>query len=116
MFYKKQLQKNIGLMPLFNFLIYTKLFTGIISVYFAKVTGSYAVGISLFAIIQVSLALMEVPTGVFSDTLGRRKFLIIGAVLSLMSVLFFAIGSSYLMLALGAMFVGISEAFFFCNN
>ena len=116
MFYKKQLQKNIGLMPLFNFLIYTKLFTGIISVYFAKVTGSYAVGISLFAIIQVSLALMEVPTGVFSDTLGRRKCLIIGAVLSLMSVLFFAIGSSYLILALGAMFVGISEAFFSGNN
>ncbi len=116
MFYKKQLQKNIRLMPLFNFLIYTKLFTGIISVYFAKVTGSYAVGISLFSIVQISLALMEVPTGVFSDTLGRRKCLIIGAILSLMSVLSFAIGSSYLMLALGAMFVGISEAFFSGNN
>lgn len=103
-------------MPIFNFLIYTKLFTGIISVYFAKVTGSYAVGLSLFSIIQVSLALAEVPTGVFSDTLGRRKCLIIGAVLSLLSVLSFAIGSSYLLLALGAMFVGISEAFFSGNN
>ena len=73
-------------MPLFNFLIYTKLFTGIISVYFAKVTGSYAVGISLFAIIQVSLALMEVPTGAVSDTLGGRKGFIMGAVLSVSRV------------------------------
>jgi len=110
------MHKNIKLLALFNFFTDFQLYSAILIIYFAKVTGSYVLGMSLFSVAMVSSALFEVPTGVFSDYIGRKKTMILGAVCSVLSVTFYAIGINYLILFIGALFEGLQRAWYSGNN
>ena len=110
------MQKNIRLLALFNFFTDFRLYSAILIIYFAKVTGSYALGMSLFSMAMVSTALFEVPTGIFSDYIGRKKTMILGALCSVLSVTFYAIGGNYLILFIGALFEGLQRAWYSGNN
>lgn len=111
-----QLQKNIKLLTYFNFFTDFKLYAPIAIVYFAQVTGSYALGMSIFSITMISSALFEVPTGIYSDFIGRKKTVILGAASAVIYAIFYAIGGSYLILIAGAIFEGLSRAFYSGNN
>lgn len=108
--------KNVKLLTWFNFCLDFRLYDAIAIIYFAQVTGSYALGLSIFSIGSVSAALFEVPTGVFSDLIGRRMTLVLGAISSTLSVVLYAIGGSFWILALGALSHGLSFALFSGNN
>lgn len=54
----------------------------------------------LFAIFMISLALLEIPTGAFADTLGHKSSVALGALLLSISFLILAIGSSFITFAL----------------
>lgn len=112
----RAMHKNIRLLALFNFFTDFRLYTAILIIYFAKITGSYALAMSLFSIAMVSSALFEVPTGVFSDYLGRKNTMIAGAICSVLSVVFYAIGMNYWMLCIGALFEGLQRAWYSGNN
>jgi MFS family permease len=64
----------------------------------------------------VSSALLEVPTGILSDMVGRRRTVIYGAFTSLVSVICYAIGGGYWVLLLGAIAEGAQRALFSGNN
>src|SRR3989344_1207145 len=68
--------------------------------YLERITGSYALGMSIFSIIMIGSALFEVPTGIFSDFIGRRKTVILGAFAAVLYVTFYAIGTNYYILAI----------------
>ena len=51
-------RRNIKLLSIFNFLIGFSLFTPLAILYFAKVSGSYILGTSVFGIIMISTATM----------------------------------------------------------
>ncbi len=108
-------EKNIKLLYWFNFFSDLRLYAPIAIIYFAHVSGSFVLGMSIFAIARVSSAIFEVPTGIFSDRIGRRKTLIFGAFASVLCVIFYALGS-YWFLAIGAVFEGLSRAFYSGNN
>ncbi len=108
--------KNIKLLYWFNFFSDFRLYAGIAILYFAKVTGSYALATSIFSITFIASALAEIPTGIYSDKIGRRKTIIVGSLLGTTAVLFYAIGGSYLILFLGAILDGVSRSFFSGNN
>lgn len=110
------MHKNIRLIALFNFFTTFHLFSAILIIYFAKVTGSYALGMSLFSVAMVSSALFEVPTGVFSDYIGRKKTMVLGAICAVLSITFYAIGSNYWFLFIGALFEGLQRAWYSGNN
>ena len=110
------LSKNVPLLKWFNFLIALRPFSALAIIYFSQVTHSYALGISMFSITQLSQAVFEIPTGLYSDRLGRKFCLMIGAFTSVLSVVFYAIGQSYLILAIGAVFQGTYFAAFNGNN
>ncbi len=110
------MHRNIKLLALFNFFTDFHLYSAILIIYFAKVTGSYALGMSLFSVAMVSSAVFEVPTGVFSDYIGRKKTIILGAVCSVLSIVFYAIGANYLFLLVGALFEGLRRAWYSGNN
>lgn len=110
------LHKNIRLLAWFNFFLSFRFYAPVLIIYFVRVTGSYALGASIFSIIMLSSALLEVPTGIFSDLIGRKKTLVLGAFSTLVSVLFYAIGGSYLILAIGAILQGLAMAFYSGNN
>lgn len=110
------IHKNIKILTWFNFLTDFRLYGPIAIIYFANVTGSYALGASIFSIVAISSAVLEVPTGIFSDRIGRKKTVILGSIASVFCVVLYAIGGSYWMLVLGALMEGLSRSFYSGNN
>lgn len=108
--------RNIKILTWFNFLTDFRLYAPIAIIYFAKVTGSYALGTSIFSIVAISSAVLEVPTGVFSDYIGRKNTVILGSIASVGCVVLYAIGGSYWMLVFGALMEGLSRSFYSGNN
>ena len=111
-----KLHKNIYLLTWFNFLLDFRFYAPVAIIYFAQVSGSYVLGMSIFSITMLSSAIFEVPTGVFSDIIGRKKTLVLGAAASLISVTFYAIGGTYIFLAIGALLEGLARSFYSGNN
>ncbi len=110
------MHKNIKILTWFNFFTDFLLYAPIAIIYFERITGSYALGMSIFSITMISSALFEVPTGVFSDYIGRRKTVIYGALFSVIFSIFYAIGQSFWILVVGALFQGLSRSFYSGNN
>lgn len=108
--------RNIKLLSWFNFFSDFTLYAPIAIIYFSQVSGSYVLGMSIFAIARVSSALFEVPTGIFSDRIGRRKTLILGAAAAIAFATFYAIGHSFWILVIGAILEGLSRSFYSGNN
>lgn len=84
--------------------------------YFSQVTGSFALGMLVFSIFSLSTSAFEVPTGVFSDKIGRKKTMVLGAFISALSLVITAIGGSFWFLAFGAVMGGLAQALFSGNN
>lgn len=110
------MERNIKLLAIFNFFTDLKFHSAILILYFVHVTGSFALGMSIFAVVQLFAALFEIPTGIFSDFLGRKKTLIIGASIAVLSAILYAIGINYWYLFLGAIAEGLSRAWYSGNN
>lgn len=119
------LHRNIRLLTWFNFISCFRLYNAIAILYFAKVSGSFALGMSVFAITMVSSALLELPTGVFSDKIGRKMTIVCGTVASIVFTVLYALasipalqsaGTAFWVLALGAVVEGLSRSFFSGNN
>ena len=107
---------NISLIFLFDFLNGLKFFGAIGIVIFATIAGNYTLGMSVFSIIALSATLSEVPTGILSDWIGRKKTMVIGALCSFLAVLLFSLASDFTLLCLGGTFMGIAQALFSGNN
>lgn len=111
-----QFHKNIKILTWFNFFTDFKLYAPIAIIYFARVSDSYALGMAVFSVAMVSSALFEIPTGVFSDFIGRKRTVVLGALAAVIYSIFYAIGQSFLILAIGAIFEGLSRSFYSGNN
>lgn len=109
-------KQNVKLLSWFYVLQNLRFYVVLSALYFSHVTGSFALGMSVFSIAQISQAVFEIPTGIYSDSIGRRKSLIFGTVLSLLSVLLYAIGTWYVVLVIGAIIEGIFRSLFSGNN
>ncbi len=67
--------------------------------------------LSLQSIYSITCALMEVPSGYFSDKLGRRKTMILGCLFYLIAYLFFTLGFGFWQIGIGEIFWGIGVSF-----
>jgi MFS family permease len=108
--------RNIRLLAWFSFWGDFRPYAPIAILYFAQISGSYALGMSIFAATRLAQSVLEVPTGIYSDKIGRKKTLVFGAVAGVFSLIFYAIGGTYLALLTGAIFEGLGRAFFSGNN
>jgi len=108
--------KNVRLLSIFNFLIGFSLFAPLAIIYFSKVSGSFTLGTSVFGIIMLSSAIFEVPTGVWSDKVGRKYTVVLGSWARVAAFILYAIGLSYWWLVVGAVMEGLSRAFYSGNN
>ncbi|MEZ4670150.1 MAG: MFS transporter [Anaerolineae bacterium] len=112
----KPVSRNIRLLHWFYFWGDFRPYGPIAILYYAQVTGSYALGMSVFSAAMLSQSLFEVPTGVFSDLIGRKWTVVCGAVAGVFALLFYALGGSYPLLLVGAVCEGIGRAFYSGNN
>lgn len=83
-------------------------------VFFQRITGSYAFALGVFSIVSIVQSIAEVPTGIISDRIGRRKTMVVSAVLELLMSVIFALagtlGYKYLLIV-GAVVWAFAEAF-----
>lgn len=110
------MERNIKLLAAFNFFTDFKLYSAILIIYFARVTGSYGLAMSLFAITMFSSAIFEVPTGIFSDLIGRKGTLLLGALSAVLYSIFYATGGTFWILCIGAILEGLSRSWYSGNN
>lgn len=109
-------KRNIVLLAWHNFFTDFKLYSAIAILYFTHVTGSLALGMAVFSIVSIADAVFEVPTGILSDRVGRKMTIVLGSCASVLYAVCYAIGGSFAMLALGAIFQGLSIALYSGNN
>lgn len=110
------MKRNIILLSFFNFFTDFKFYTAVLIIYFATVTGSYFLAMSLFAATMVAGAFFEVPTGIFSDKIGRKNTIVLGALSAVAYTALYALGHSYSLLFFGAVIEGLSRAWYSGNN
>ena len=104
--------KNINVFFAFNFFACFRPHWPIAVLYYQLITGSYASAMMVFSIIFLSQAAMEVPTGLISDILGRKKTIVVGAFFSFIALLLYATGFSLWVLFAGAFFEGLGRSLF----
>lgn len=70
----------------------------------------------VLSLIFLSSAFFEIPTGVFSDKIGRKNTIVIGSFCTLLAFVFYALGFSPFILYIGALLEGLGRSFFSGNN
>ncbi len=104
------MNRNITLYPYFQFCRSLLFWQAIWFLYFESVvTASQA--ILLAAIFDLSVVILEVPSGYFSDYLGRRISLMIGMLTSMAGCLLLYGSSSFTFFALACVLLGAGNAF-----
>lgn len=104
--------KNINVFFTFSFLACFRPHWPIAVLYYQSITGSYASAMMVFSIIFFSQAALEVPTGLISDLLGRKKTMVAGALCVFVALLLYASGFNTWVLFAGAFFEGIGRSLF----
>ncbi|MFK7836727.1 MAG: MFS transporter [Sulfitobacter sp.] len=102
--------RNIAIYPWFK-LAQSLLFWQAVWFLYFQGALSPAAAIALYAVYDISVTLLEVPLGVLSDRLGRKKTLVAAAVSAAAGSALLAIGDSFAVFALGQACIGAGAAF-----
>lgn len=113
---EKKMKSNLVIMGLLNLLMNFKLYGAFAIIYYSEISGSMTLGMSVFSITMIAAAILEFPTGLIADKIGRKNTVIIGCACSLIYAIVLAITNSYLGLIIVAVFEGLERAFFSGNN
>ncbi len=87
--------------------------TAVLAIYFQDITASYTLTMSVFSVFGLSQAVLEIPTGFFSDKIGRRQTLILSALFILICLILWAFAGHLRCIPLlfaGAVLYGASDA------
>lgn len=108
------IRRNITLFKLTQFLGGLWFLASLAIVYFETITHSYVLAMAVFAVSSLATTLMEIPTGLISDRMGRRKTLLFSPFLVCFAFLLWALAGSFecpFLLFIGAFLWGTAEAF-----
>ena len=107
------IQRNIKLFKIDAFLAGSWPLYALTIVYFEQITHSYALAMLVWSITSLTQTFMEVPTGILSDKIGRRKTLILSAHCVLTAFVLWALAGQIDcmgLLFIGALFWGVNAA------
>ena len=110
------LKHNMRALFRFTFLSNVQPYYVVLILYFAHILNSFTLGASVWAFVQVAQAVLEIPTGIVSDRLGRVVSMQVGALTSLAGLIIYALSPGYWVLLVGAALQGLSFAMFSGNN
>lgn len=108
------IRRNIFLFKCINFFNGLWLFSAMAVIYFEQVCHSYALAMLAFSFVNLSQCCMEIPCGIFSDRISRKKTLVCGEFCLFINMLLWAVAGfyeSYWLLFLGSIFRGVGLAF-----
>ena len=102
--------RNIRRYPWFKFAQSLLFWQAVWFLYFQQ-TLSPAAAIALYAVYDLAVTVLEVPLGVLSDRIGRKRTLIASGVAGGVGAALLGFGDSFAVIALGQVFVGAGVAF-----
>ncbi len=108
------IKRNITLFKINGFFDGLFPLSALFVVYFESITNSYATAMLVFSTSFIIQSIMEIPAGIYSDKIGRKKTLILSGFLFVLSALLWALAGTFdyiLLLFIGAVLFGISDAF-----
>ena len=108
--------RNVRLLYVHNFLNDFRFHSAFLVIYFAQITGSYSLAMIVVAIEAFTSALMDIPTGVFSDFMGRKCTIAVGSIVTTASVSFYAFANNITWLIIGSFLSGLAQCLFNGNN
>lgn len=109
------IHKNFRLFNLYKFFNGLEPLSVFMTIYFYQITGSFAVAVAVRSVEAITCSLLEIPVGLISDNIGRKKTSIITGVFMTLSSLSWALGgtiNSITALFIGGFFGGIANAFY----
>ncbi len=106
----RDLSRNIHLMYLIDFLFGLTFFLPVWALYVQESLFTITNVAIIIAIQSVAAVLFEVPTGAVGDLFGRRKTIILGALVYLLSIVFLYLGGNMLMFILYAILSALGGA------
>ena len=109
-----EIRRNILLFKLYYLFSAVWPLAALAIVFFHKITGSYAFALGVFSIVNIVQSIAEVPTGVISDKIGRKKTMALSSVLTALAYIIFALAGTFAykyLLILGAVIWAIADAF-----
>ena len=107
------IQRNIKLFKIDAFFGGSWPLCALAVVYFEQITHSYALAMLVWSISSLTQTFTEVPTGIFSDKIGRRKTVILAAYSVLTAILLWALAGQLecmWLLFIGAVFWGLCDS------
>jgi len=107
--YKKDLQ--YAKFSAYGFLKNLKLFEPFLILFLLEKNLSFTLIGTLYAYREIMTNLLEVPTGILADALGRRRTMVQSFLAYIISFLIFYYASAYWLLMLGMTFFAFGEAF-----
>ncbi len=109
--------RNIFLMKLMEFSGSLRFYYPITVILFEKLLGSYTAAMIVIATIEAVRFILEIPTGILSDKIGRRLTMVCGAGSEVIGTILYALSfyNPHLLYA-GAFFFGVGGAFYSGNN
>ena len=113
------IERNIKLLKIDNFLGGLYALSMVLVIYFESITKSYAEAMLIFSISSIVKVIMEIPAGIFSDKIGRKKTMILSSFLFFITTLIWASASTFdsvILLYVGAIIFGGSDAFLSGTN
>jgi MFS family permease len=108
--------RNVRLLYIHNFLSDFRFQEAFLVIRFAEITGSYTAAMTVLAAVSLISAVMDIPTGIFSDRIGRRATFMLASLCAVGMAVCYASADGLIVLYLGAVFSGISQALFSGNN
>ncbi len=108
--------RNIRILYIHNFLVDFRFQDAFRPIYFAQITGSYTLAMTVFSIQWITSALVDIPTGVLSDKMGRKFTIVLASICSTIGISMWAFSAHSAGLFLGSIFFGLSECLFNGNN
>jgi len=107
---ERAMARNIRLYPWFKFAQSLLFWQAVWFLYFQQ-TLSPAAAIAMYAVYDVSVTVLEVPLGLLSDKIGRKRTLIAAGLSGAAGSMLIALGDSFLIFALGQAVIGAGAAF-----
>ncbi len=102
--------RNIALYPWFKFAQSLIFWQAVWFLYFQQELTP-AAAIALYAVYDISVTLLEVPSGYASDRLGRRRTLVAAAICGVAGSLLLGLGAGFTLFVVGQFFLGAASAF-----
>ena len=108
------IQRNIPLLKIDAFLSGLWPLSALTVIYFEQITHSYALAMLVWSLSAITQTLTEIPTGIFSDKIGRRRTLMLAAASIILCFTLWALAGQLhapWLLFIGAICWGLSDSF-----